>query len=606
MFASSNFPAIAITLAMLIGAGCRVREQNDAHCGFQGGDAYCEQVNADRPFCVADEPRCHIGDGLGVRSGCVSPIVFEQLDPSCHWQCGSLPGLTCERSESGSTSSALPETTSNDAHASLGGVSEAGNDSSMTTDAPGCADHEGCVEAQAPICEDEICRPCSTASECLEKDPGTTQCIDGECLPPDCTIGTNEGCGAERPVCDAGTLTCRACEVDDECGERGLCVPTVVRGLGGYCFYDGVYVDPNAEGGGGDGSASHPFTSIADAIDVVTPGTPTIVRLASTPAGEPYRSEFDVAGLTVAFAAAPGAERRPIIDGGESRTPLFTADSGTQILLDRLEFRDTTSVPILRAAGGNLAVMRSTFAYNLAGIALVEEGNLSLVNVAATKNGSYEGRRAMFRMFGGEFLLLNTTIFGNHAVEGTPLHFDCAQFAEVEMRNSIMTSLTSYVPYPDPMETGTSYVYADVSTGEGSDATGSTGGFDTDGASTGSGSGTGDEDDGRTILDFYPQPGESQSASCSFGAIRSAVDSPLLVGPGTILLGSERGFAEGTDDYDPTWFANDVALDFRLSPHGREKFGDLGMWLEGDPRDDWAGRRRVRTPGATEAAGAAW
>jgi hypothetical protein len=80
-----------------------------------------------------------------------------------------------------------------------------------------------------PICDevDNRCEDCVNDQECVDRPGSEDQCVAGDCRTCDPTAGQgNAGCdGASgTPICSAATLTCRACQADNECGAGRFCI----------------------------------------------------------------------------------------------------------------------------------------------------------------------------------------------------------------------------------------------------------------------------------------------------------------------------------------------------------------------------------------------
>lgn len=82
-------------------------------------------------------------------------------------------------------------------------------------------DNAGCRDAAAPACRQGRCQACVADAECLEALAG--QCINstGRCAA--CDPIDDAGCAPDAPICDAGDLSCRRCETDNECGAGQIC-----------------------------------------------------------------------------------------------------------------------------------------------------------------------------------------------------------------------------------------------------------------------------------------------------------------------------------------------------------------------------------------------
>jgi hypothetical protein len=103
---------------------------------------------------------------------------------------------------------------------------------------------DGCTENSAtPICDGSTyaCRACAADApgdaECDTRTGGLNECVAGRCR--GCDPGNNADCDPQSavPICDAAAFSCRACNVDAECG--GGTPECVATGACGACDPEG-------------------------------------------------------------------------------------------------------------------------------------------------------------------------------------------------------------------------------------------------------------------------------------------------------------------------------------------------------------------------------
>lgn len=102
-----------------------------------------------------------------------------------------------------------------------------------------------------------------------------------------------------------------------------------------------------------------------------------------------------------------------------------------------------------------------------------------------------------------------------------------------------------------------------------------------------------DDDSVVTVRNSIVMSTDGQSIDCAADITFTAVDENF---PGT-----------GTEDMSPlnlSWFANQIAANFRLSANGAAVLGTIARWTDGDPPRDIDGDARVGVDGESEAPGA--
>ena len=95
--------------------------------------------------------------------------------------------------------------------------------------------HSPCDEqSNVPICDpaETACRACRADAECVARPGSNQECVDGRCRA--CDPADHARCdeGAELPICDVGSTTCRACAEDAECQSRPGDLNECVVGVG--------------------------------------------------------------------------------------------------------------------------------------------------------------------------------------------------------------------------------------------------------------------------------------------------------------------------------------------------------------------------------------
>lgn len=179
--------------------------------------------------------------------------------------------------------------------------------------------------------------PCEAEGEvdqgCMELDPSRPFCFDAECVgcedmggdgfcgdldltTPACSGGSCVGCdAAARPVCGDGTPVCgdegacQACVAHDEC-PSGACHIGPDDALLGHCFLpeEVIWVD-NSASCPGLGTMEAPMCSLTAAADTVEEGDSRVLHIVG---GTPYSERAAFSG---AMAVALIGEGAPVIGG---------------------------------------------------------------------------------------------------------------------------------------------------------------------------------------------------------------------------------------------------------------------------------------------------
>lgn len=221
--------------------------------------------------------------------------------PSCSPYEGTSTSEAGSSSGQGSSSSSSDATTQQ-----VDGTSE-----DSTTGEPPCA-MEGQLDPECealdparPYCIDAACTGCEAAG-------GDEFCFDRDVLAPACTAGgecvscddsDHEVCLGASPVCD-DSGACMACTAHDQC-PAGACHLGADDPLVGHCFLpeEVIYVDNEAPCPG-LGTQDEPMCSFATAAELVEVGESRVLRVSG---GTPYveRTMFTGA-LTVAIVGEGG------------------------------------------------------------------------------------------------------------------------------------------------------------------------------------------------------------------------------------------------------------------------------------------------------------
>jgi len=223
-----------------------------------------------------------------------------------------------------------------------------------------CLDSSQCSEAAAPLCDMNVCAPCSEDAHCagITDDAGTdlNACLTGGDAPTcvECTATNDTACGGN--VCDLSTNTCtdrakgsaglcQTCVNDTECDEGQLCVLTRFDDIdiGQFCLWR----EDAPAGPAGDCVTQRPYvdSQMATSINGVMAGVCNL-RLTSCTA----LNQFDMRSCT--DGTSPGTTDsecgHPGVDDGLCRRRSSTTNRCTVPCLSNDDCQDgsnCTSTP---------------------------------------------------------------------------------------------------------------------------------------------------------------------------------------------------------------------------------------------------------------------
>jgi len=407
---------LSLLLASL--PACTYQVVNEEHCQNNEGDAYCAQLNPDRPFCNSGQrnDECDIGH-LGEEVALIGCVSAEEL--KCHEPCGKDP--TCEGGDESSSSGGETETTTDGS----GSTSEPDTDTEepTSTTGPECMGNEECMDAALPFCVDEVCSPCSAVVEgtpdeaCAGLDDATPLCVDDACV--QCTAENFEACGGATPLCDAEENTCAGCRFHEECQAIGSPACNVATGA---CF-DSSAASVTEVNVGTDGA-------IQPAIDAVADGGEHAIVLTGTATGD-HGITVD-GGKTIAIVSTDANFKT--IDGNEGNPTVTVTGAGTTVYLHRLALTlNGDDVGISVESGATLYADSVRVAQNTGGgveLATGTSGFLRNCMVGGANNSDAIASS-------GSLDLLYTTVVGNFGASSTAL--SCSG-GTTDVRNCILAS----------------------------------------------------------------------------------------------------------------------------------------------------------------------
>lgn len=267
-------------------------------------------------------------------------------------------------------------------------------------------------------------------------------------------------CAANGQVCKANQ--CVACSNNGDCASQ-FCDVYGDTGPAGRCtapaqsaFVDSG--DANQEFCGiSDGTAQHPYCSIAAAFDKLSPGTPTApvyIRLLTSP------NAYGLPALTSARGAlvfvGPGSFKagvaativadtddgniqigdgaRVVFDGFVMSSPSITVGNAANVTLRRVNVRDLSVGAVFKSA--TVSMDRVLFSSNYAGITL-QGSTANITNAVWTANFIPTGQN-LIDVIGGSGGLQFATIFKNMAAATASNVLACQSASAFSIRNSIV------------------------------------------------------------------------------------------------------------------------------------------------------------------------
>jgi hypothetical protein len=396
---------------------------------------------------------------------------------------------------------------------------------------PGCLE----LDAARPFCLDAVCVGCEAAGGdafCGERDALTPACdtVAGDCV--GCGAADHAVCGEATPVCDASG-GCLSCTAHAQC-PGSACHLGADDPLLGRCFApdEVIHVD-NESPCPGLGTPEAPLCSLGAAAATLVPGDARVLRIAG---GTPYLERAAFAGaMTVAIIG----DGLPVFRGSvgqQAATLMF--DDGVIAYVQGVELEGNTLTHGLMCSFSTLRMADSRVRNN-DGWGLFDFDpctiELERVVIAGNEDGGV-------RVSEGELTLVNTTV----AVNGVG-----ASSSGLRLLGTDATILYSTIAGNDG---------AGADSIECTDATGSLRNSIVTGVDAFS-----------IALDCFP-------LSMSHNAIDAA------------------NFVAGTnievDPYNAAYFSNPAQGDMTLSAPPLTPFGDVALWVAGDPDRDAEGTLR--------------
>jgi hypothetical protein len=455
-------PTISIRLSLVctgllagtaVGAACSNYVENDEHCIYHEGNDTCrERYGNELRYCGTV---CLGRDGNEASpngDGCVAT----RPEDGCYSPCGGNKDITEDDScvgvaDTGSTDVSVgtePTGTTLTTEATEGPSTTvntmSGSETEPTTGGPvGCTASSECTDANAPLCLNELCVPCTDSdtpnSSCAEKDAGLGVCgNDGACV--ECTSSSAEACMGETPVCDEETSACIGCAAHDDCGDSACAFET------GECL-DACLLEVD-----GDGGAD--ATTVQAAVGMVADGEDCTIVVHELDGNE-YGTVVIDGGKRIALLAASGEE--PVIQGSGIE-PGIELSEGAQLYADGLQLRLSGTGPglIVKEVATVAYVDRCEVAQNSGGGITVSDGaELHLRN--ATVGGSLDVPALLVSDATAE--VVYSTVLGS---AGESAALACSGTATVDARNSILASRADAADDIDCEDATISYTATEV------------------------------------------------------------------------------------------------------------------------------------------------
>ncbi len=389
---------------------------NEDYCGQHDGDAYCQRLDPDAPYCVLSTEPCISASGLelSTRYACVA----EQPTQECRQECGiGNEGCTNPTASDGSSSSG-PET-EDPPTSTTQGETDSGP---STTTGPECMESDECDDPAAPFCVDGTCSTCDATAlpdeACATLDETAPLCVGTSCV--QCTAEDASVCGGTSPLCDVEANTCVGCEFHEQCRDLDLPACNIATGA---CFDAAAVSEVNAGNPG----------TIQAAIDEVDDGAEHAIVL--TDGGSLHTISID-GGKTIAIVSDSTAERSII---GSTASPIVTVSgAGSTAYLHRVRIDGSSGVGISVASNATLYADSTRVSGNDGGgIELASGTSGFLRNCMVAGDG---GDSAAISS-GGLLDLLFTTL-GRDTNFGDPV-LECSGGAATTVRNSLIVNQTN-------------------------------------------------------------------------------------------------------------------------------------------------------------------
>lgn len=527
-------------LALATASGCSVEPSATSplsftpHCGDEEGDTTCSLKGIGKPYCDLCRP-------ASSDQGCAPepPTV-----PACRVGGGlATSGADTSGTSTGSGEATTmpttldPETTESVDDSTSEGTSSTSGGPMLPCESPDGTFDEGC-EAEDPLrpyCLGQLCVSCATAggdSFCGEGDPLLPACSDrtGQCAP--CDDVAAFACGQDSPVCDA-TGACLPCEAHAECGAGGACHLDPADPLFGECFLEEevVYVDENAVCPG-DGSEATPNCSLADALSSVAEGESRLLRVAAGQYDEAVSLAVEATVAIVGDGGVPSLEGNALDSAGLALTGGRVYTLGIRVSNNGVGEGITCSDATLWMQGSEVG---DNADYGIYGT--------GPCTVRLDASSVFNNLGGGIRAFGGSLTLHNAVVGSNgNGARGPGIN---AQFASLDILYSTIAGNDGVGPDSVQCLETVGAVRNSIVVG----------------ASSGS-----------AALDCFP-----------LDFATNAIDSASFAGDGGVHV---------SEAYNPLWFNDADGGDFRLGAPPLTPFGDVALWLEGDPPLDADGTER--------------
>ena len=528
---------VLATLSAPLSLGCSVDPAASSplsfttHCGDEQGDQTCSALGVGKPFCDLCRP-------ASSDQGCAAqpPSV-----PACRVGGGGVTTFTTGEGSSGEPSTSTDPTlgtTTMDAT-----EESSGDPSSSSTGGPvvPCDSADGTFDAACeaedasrPYCVAQACVSCAGAGGadfCGDADPLLPACSDrtGQCSP--CGDVETFACGQEFPVCDASGA-CLTCERHDECA-TGACHLDPADPLVGQCFLEDevIWVDREAVCPG-DGSEATPNCSLDDVVDGLAEGDNRVVRIA------PGIYNGDVSLLVDATVALVGDGGVPTLRGNGLASPGMTLFDG-RVYTFGIRVSDNGVGEGVRCSNATLWMQVSEVGDN-ADYGIYASAPCTLHLEASSVFNNQGGG---IRVFGGSLLLDNASVGNNgNGARGPAIN---AQFATIDVLYSTIAGNDGVGPDSLQCLETEGTVRNSIVVGESANS---------------------------ASIDCFPLQFSN-----------NAIDAASFAGNGGVHV---------SEAFNPLWFNDEDGGDFRLGAPPLTPFGDVALWVDGDPPLDADGTER--------------